>query len=204
MKKIHPGRNERPVSASKRSAREHQRPAVAGRSGRVEDLFGAAGQRQPVLALRLGPRRRVVVMALHDRVIQRHNSRELAHHLQRRGEEVRMAQLDDVEPEKRANTEPVREVREPRVQGPQRRRDGADTARRRDDCRQLRTTVEELPREHNIKRELGVPAEGWSPPADATSTCAFSASTTPRWGSPGCSNRRVTRKREDAAGKVNR
>ena len=37
-----------------------------------------------------------VVMALDGRVNQRHNSRELAHHLQRCGEDVGMTHLDDV------------------------------------------------------------------------------------------------------------
>ena len=39
-------------------AREHERVPVAERPRRVEDLFGAARQRHPVLPLRLGPRRR--------------------------------------------------------------------------------------------------------------------------------------------------
>ena len=50
-----------------------------------------------------------VVMALDGRVNQRHNSRELAHHLQRRGEHVGMAQLDDVEPQKGRTPTPYEE-----------------------------------------------------------------------------------------------
>ena len=50
-----------------------------------------------------------VVMALDGRVNQRHNSRELAHHLQRRGEDVGMAQLDDVEPQRGRTPTPYEE-----------------------------------------------------------------------------------------------
>ena len=54
-----------------------------------------------------------VVMALDGRVNQRHNSRELAHHLQRRGEDVGMAQLDDVEPQKGRTPTPYEEFENP-------------------------------------------------------------------------------------------
>ena len=57
----------------------------------------------------------------------------------RRGEDVGMTQLDDVEPQRDERRRRTRSSK-PRVQGPLRRTDGADTARRRDDCRQLRTT----------------------------------------------------------------
>ena len=54
-----------------------------------------------------------VVMALDGRVNQRHNSRELAHHLQRRGEDVGMAQLDDLEPQKGRTPTPYEEFENP-------------------------------------------------------------------------------------------
>ena len=195
MNKIHPGRNERPVSASKRSAREHQRPAVTGRSGLVRGPVRRGGS--ATAGARASP-----WSASPGSGDGTPRSSEPAGQQPGTGPPPATARRGGQDGSARRRR--AGKKGEPGVQGPQRRRDGADTARRGDDCRQLRTTVEELPRKHNIKRELGVPAEGWSPPADATSTCAFSASTTSRWGSPGCSNRRVTRKREDAAGKVNR
>lgn len=107
-----------------------------------------------------------VVMALDGRVNQRHKSRELAHHLQRRGEDVGMAQLDDVEPQKGRTPTPYEEFENPEF------KDLSDEQT----VRILRAAetivgncerrVEELAREHNIKVELGVPAESWSPPAD--------------------------------------
>ena len=81
-----------------------------------------------------------VFMALDGRVNQRHNSRELAHHLQRRGEDVGMAQLDDVEPQKGRTPTPYEEFENPEFKDLSTEQTGADTARRRDDCRQLRTT----------------------------------------------------------------
>ena len=107
-----------------------------------------------------------VVMALDGRVNQRHNSRELAHHLQRRGEDVGMAQLDDVEPQKGRTPTPYEEFENPEF------KDLSDEQTARilraaetivGNCEQR---VEELAHEHNIKVELGVPAEGWSPPTD--------------------------------------
>ncbi len=58
-----------------------------------------------------------VVMALDGRVNQRHNSRELAHHLQRRGEDVGMARLDDVEPQKGRTPTPYEEFENPEAVG---------------------------------------------------------------------------------------
>ena len=107
-----------------------------------------------------------VVMALDGRVNQRHNSRELAHHLQRRGEDVGIAQLDDVEPQKGRTPTPYEEFENPEF------KDLSDEQTARilraaativGNCERR---VEALAREHNINVELGVPAEGWSPPAD--------------------------------------
>lgn len=107
-----------------------------------------------------------VVMALDGRVNQRHNSRELAHHLQRRDEDVGMARLDDVEPRKGRTPTPYEEFENPEF------KDLSDEQMARilraaativGNCERR---VGELAREHNIKVELGVPAEGWSPPAD--------------------------------------
>ena len=107
-----------------------------------------------------------VVMALDGRVDQRHNSRELAHHLQPRGEDVGMAQLDDVEPQQGRTPTPYEEFENPEF------KDLSDEQTARilraaativGNCERR---VEELAREHNIKVELGVRAEGWSPPAD--------------------------------------
>jgi HEPN domain-containing protein len=107
-----------------------------------------------------------VVMALDGRVDQRHNSRELAHHLQRRGEDVGMAQLDDVQPQKGRTPTPYEEFENPEF------KDLSDEQT----ARILRAAativgnserrVQALGREHDIKVELGVPAEGWTPPAD--------------------------------------
>ena len=72
-----------------------------------------------------------VVMALDGRVNQRHNSRELAHHLQRRGEDVGMAQLDDVEPQKGRTPTRTRSSRTPSSRT-------SATNRRRGSCAPLR------------------------------------------------------------------
>ena len=107
-----------------------------------------------------------VVMALDGRVNQRHNSRELAYYLQRRGEDVGMAQLDDVEPQKGRTPTAYEEFENPEF------KDLSDEQTARilraastivGNCERR---VEELAREHDVKIELGVPAEGWSPPAD--------------------------------------
>ena len=109
-----------------------------------------------------------MVMALEGRVNQRHNSRELAHHLQRRGEDVGMAELDKVEPQKGRTPTAYEEFENPEF------RDLSDEQTARilraattivGTCEQR---VRDLAREHNINVELGVPAGNWSPPTDVT------------------------------------
>ena len=107
-----------------------------------------------------------VVMALDGRVNQRHNSRELAHHLQRRGEDVGMAQLDDVEPQKGRTPTPYEEFENPEFKDLSDEQTARILRAAETMVGNCERRVEELAREHNIKVELGVPAESWSPPAD--------------------------------------
>ena len=107
-----------------------------------------------------------VVMALDGRVNQRHNSRELAHHLQRRGEDVGMAQLDDVQPQKGRTPTPYEEFENPEFKDLSDEQTARILRAAETIVGNCERRVEELAREHNIKVELGVPAESWSPPAD--------------------------------------
>ena len=107
-----------------------------------------------------------VVMALDGRVNQRHNSRELAHHLQRRGEDVGMAQLDEVEPQKGRTPTPYEEFENPEFKDLSNEQTARILRAAATIVGNCERRVEALAREHNIKVELGVPAEGWSPPAD--------------------------------------
>ena len=107
-----------------------------------------------------------VVMALDGRVNQRHNSRELAHHLQRRGEDVGMAQLDEVEPQKGRTPTPYEEFENPEFQDLSDEQTARILRAAATIVGNCERRVEELAREHDIKVQLGVPAEGWSPPAD--------------------------------------
>lgn len=107
-----------------------------------------------------------VVMALDGRVNQRHNSRELAHYLQRRGEDVGIDHLDDVEPQKGRTPTPYEEFENPEfkdLNDEQTARILRAAATIVGNCERR---VEELAREHDIKVALGVPEEGWTPPAD--------------------------------------
>ena len=105
-------------------------------------------------------------MALDGRVNQRHNSRELAHHLQRRGEDVGMAQLDDVQPQKGRTPTPYEEFENPEFKDLSDEQTARILRAAETIVGNCERRVEELAREHNIKVELGVPAESWSPPAD--------------------------------------
>ena len=107
-----------------------------------------------------------VVIALDGRVNQRHNSRELAHHLQRRGEDVGMAQLDDVEPQRGRTPTPYEEFENPEFKDLSDEQTARILRAAETIVGNCERRVEELAREHNIEVELGVPAESWSPPAD--------------------------------------
>ena len=107
-----------------------------------------------------------VVMALNGRVSQRHNSHELAYHLERRGEDVGIAQLDDVEPQKGRTPTPYEEFENPKFKDLSDEQTARILRAAETIVANCERRVDELAREHNIKVELGVPAAGWTPPAD--------------------------------------
>lgn len=96
-----------------------------------------------------------VVMALDGRVNQRHNSRERAHHLQRRGEDVGMAQLDDVEPQRGRTPTPYEEFENPEFKDLSDEQTARILRAAETIVGNCERRVEELAREHNIKVELG-------------------------------------------------
>ena len=107
-----------------------------------------------------------VVMALDGRVNQRHNSRELAHHLQRCGEDVGMTHLDDVESQKGRGPSPYEEFENPEFKDLSEEKTARILLAAATIVGNSERRVQALGREHDIKVELGVPAEGWTPPAD--------------------------------------
>ena len=105
-------------------------------------------------------------MALDGRVNQRHNSRELAHHLQRRGEDVGLLSSrtwSRKRDERRLRTRSSRNPEFKDLSDEQTARILRAAATIVGNCERR---VERSRASTNINVELGVPAEGWSPPAD--------------------------------------